>query len=140
MKAGIIQALENAGVFVDVEEQNEINIINLIDDSIQFVSFVVQLEEIFKIELTSELLVIDNFSTIDSVCEILQALCEYKALYTLSYSMVLKQKDGGIADMKTLKKIAIKKTIVKSDKNKVMLYSTEGNGCSNAPYGSNCSC
>jgi hypothetical protein len=54
--------------------------------------------------------------------------------------MVLKQKDGGIADMKTLKKIAIKKTIVKSDKNKVMLYSTEGNGCSNAPYGSNCSC
>lgn len=57
MKAGIIQALENAGVFVDVEEQNEINIINLIDDSIQFVSFVVQLEEIFKIELTSELLV-----------------------------------------------------------------------------------
>lgn len=78
MKAGIIQALENAGVFVDVEEQNEINIINLIDDSIQFVSFVVQLEEIFKIELTSELLVIDNFSTIDSVCEILQALCQEK--------------------------------------------------------------
>lgn len=76
MRAGIIRALENAGVFVDAEEDEGINIMNLIDDSIQFVSFIVQLEEIFQIELTNELLVIDNFNTIDSVCEILQALCQ----------------------------------------------------------------
>lgn len=46
MKAGIVQALENVGVFLDTNEQEDIDIANLIDDSIQFISFIVQLEEI----------------------------------------------------------------------------------------------
>ena len=53
-KAGISQALENVGIFVDTHDAIDIDLMSLIEDSIQFISLVVQLEEIFDIEIPNE--------------------------------------------------------------------------------------
>lgn len=42
--------------------------------------------------------------------------------------------------MKKLEKKPLKKMVAKPDKEKVMLYSTEGNSCANQPYSANCTC
>jgi len=42
--------------------------------------------------------------------------------------------------MKNIEKILLKKRLKNKDKEKLMLYSTEGNSCSNQPYSANCSC
>jgi hypothetical protein len=42
--------------------------------------------------------------------------------------------------MKEIKKITLRKKSSNKNQEKVTLYSTEGNSCSNAPYSANCSC
>jgi len=42
--------------------------------------------------------------------------------------------------MLKLEKKILKKKVSKPDKAKFVLYTTEGNSCTNKPYSSNCSC
>lgn len=70
----LIDVLEEAGIYVDYEEKDDINISNYIKDSIQFISIIVAMEEKLEIEIPDELLIIDTFSSfnhlIDIICEI----------------------------------------------------------------------
>ena len=74
VKKILINVLEDAGIYVDYEEKDDINISNYIKDSIQFISIIVAMEEKLKIEIPDELLIIDTFSSfnhlIDIICEI----------------------------------------------------------------------
>ena len=58
---------------------------NYIEDSIQFMSFVVKLEEEFEIEFPNELLIFDNFKTLDSIENMIQQLVvgQHKVLYVI---------------------------------------------------------
>lgn len=69
----VLKTLDEVGIFVDnTEEDNDLT--NYIEDSIQFMSFVVKLEEEFEIEFPNELLIFDNFKTLDSIENMIQQL------------------------------------------------------------------
>ena len=72
-KEKIISALEESGVLIDGSNE-EANINQYFDDSIQFMTFLVNLENIFEIEFPNELLVFENFDNINNICEMIQEL------------------------------------------------------------------
>ena len=72
-KEKIISALEESGVLIDGSIE-EANINQYFDDSIQFMTFLVNLENIFEIEFPNELLVFENFDNINNICEMIQEL------------------------------------------------------------------
>ncbi len=80
----VLKTLDEVGIFVDnTEEDNDLT--NYIEDSIQFMSFVVKLEEEFEIEFPNELLIFDNFKTLDSIENMIQQLVvgQHKVLYVI---------------------------------------------------------
>ena len=70
-KEKIISALEESGVLIDGSIE-EANINQYFDDSIQFMTFLVNLENIFEIEFPNELLVFENFDNINNIVLITQ--------------------------------------------------------------------
>ena len=47
IKTNIIKALENVGIFIDESIEKEHNLKNYIENSIQFISMIIEIEEIF---------------------------------------------------------------------------------------------
>jgi len=77
IKRAIEIALENAGIFADLNDE-DINLINMFEDSIQFIMFIVKLEEDLKIDIPNELLIFDNFKSIKNIIDILNAAVQMK--------------------------------------------------------------
>ena len=73
-KSRIIKALEKSFIFVDDSEIDGADLSNYIDDSIQFMSFIVNLEEVFEIEIPIELMLLDNFISMEAICSTISAL------------------------------------------------------------------
>lgn len=73
-KSGIIKALEQSFIFIDDSELDEVDLSSYIEDSIQFMSFIVHLEEIFELEIPAELMRLDNFKNPDEICSIISEL------------------------------------------------------------------
>lgn len=73
IRVKICQALDKVGVFVE-EPIEEANLNQFFDDSIQFMTFIVELENVFEIEFPNEILVFDNFDRIDNICDIVSSL------------------------------------------------------------------
>lgn len=71
-KNDIIECLHNIGIFIDDCNDDEVILLrNYIEDSIMFVSFIVELEEKFDIEIPDEYLLITEMETIDDVCNVI---------------------------------------------------------------------
>lgn len=68
VKEKIINSLENIGIFIDISSATDVDLNNYIEDSIQFMSMIVQLEKIFNTEIPSDLLLFDNFDSIEKIC------------------------------------------------------------------------
>lgn len=74
IKKGIIEALENIGVFCDCED-DDIQLQEVILDSIMCITFIIELENIFGIEIPDKYLNRDQLS-------------DYKAIENLIYSLL----------------------------------------------------
>lgn len=61
IKDGVIKALEQTFIFIEPNELDNVDLSQYIEDSIQFMSFIVNLEDIFSVEFPPELLLLDNF-------------------------------------------------------------------------------
>ena len=72
--ASIIKALENVFIYVDIEDCADIELNEYIINSIQFMSFIVELENELNIEFPPELLLIENFSDINKIVEIIMEI------------------------------------------------------------------
>lgn len=72
IKKEIIDAFNNVGISVDVST-NE-NLSDVIGDSLMFVSLIVEVEDRLGIEIPSEYLNIDNFSTIESFVSVIEKI------------------------------------------------------------------
>lgn len=79
IRSKVISALSKIYVFIDESEDENVNLESYIEDSIQFMSFIVELEEIFDVEIPAELLHFDNFKMLDDTCAILEELLEVNA-------------------------------------------------------------
>lgn len=74
IKNGIYKALEDAFIFIDSNETENIELTSYIEDSIQFMSLIVYLEDNFKIDFPPELLLFENFKHINDVYNIIYEL------------------------------------------------------------------
>lgn len=74
VRAKVIEILALNFIFVDNNETDNVDISLYIEDSIQFVSFVVELERAFCIEIPDELLTFDRFRYLDNICIILEEI------------------------------------------------------------------
>lgn len=79
IKEGILKALENIFIFIDPDELDNINLDEYILDSLQFMSFIVELEDIFKIEFPPELLLIENFNNIEDISTFIEELVKLQS-------------------------------------------------------------
>ena len=64
----ILLCLENIGIELG-EEEKEVNLRDILQDSLLFISFIVQVEEVFGIQLDDSFLMIDNLKTIRGFAE-----------------------------------------------------------------------
>ena len=71
IKKILIDVFEDAGIYVDCEEKDDINISNYIKDSIQFISIIVAMEEKLEIEIPDELLSLDTFGSFNHLIDII---------------------------------------------------------------------
>ncbi len=70
----ILKALENVGIFI--EKPDEVDLSNFFESSIQFMTFIVEIEDIFQIEIPNELLVFENFTSVEKINDIIASLKE----------------------------------------------------------------
>ena len=75
----LINTLQNVDIFIDDDfNDDDIDIRNYITSSIQFISFIVEIERDFNIEIPDEMLVIDNFSSLNELTEKISNLIKRK--------------------------------------------------------------
>ncbi len=75
----LINTLQNVDIFIDDDfNDDDIDIRNYITSSIQFISFIVEIERDFNIEIPDEMLVIDNFSSLNELTEKISDLIKRK--------------------------------------------------------------
>lgn len=73
-KKRIITSLSSVFIFIDENEVDNIDLSLYIEDSIQFISFIVALEDEFNIEIPDELLIFEKFRYLDDICTIINEL------------------------------------------------------------------
>lgn len=78
IKNNILQTLENVGLFFSAEELEKAAIGDLFDSSLQYISFIAELEQIFDIEIPDEYLEPEKLSSIDSIIDIITQLQQKK--------------------------------------------------------------
>jgi acyl carrier protein len=71
-KDRVLKCLENVGLLIDSESEEQL--IEIVDDSILFISFVVELEEEFGVEIPDELLTMECFRNTHELCILLENL------------------------------------------------------------------
>jgi len=74
----ILNTLESVSIFIELSEFDTVDLENFIQDSLQFISLVVALENEFKIEFPTELLIFDNFKQMNDIYNIINELMYQK--------------------------------------------------------------
>lgn len=77
MKEQILKCLANLGVFIDDCDSNSL-LRDFIADSVMFISFLVELEQTFGIEISDEYLNPEKLKTLDEVCEMVSIFLNQK--------------------------------------------------------------
>lgn len=75
MKQIVLNSLTKAGINLIVSDGADIDLREYIQDSLVFISFIVELEENLGIEIPYEMLTYDSFSSLDEVCQRLAIFC-----------------------------------------------------------------
>lgn len=76
IKEEIVQALNNVGLFFTIEELEVENIGELIPDSLTYISFIVELEQAFDIDIPDEYLLPERLSSLNGIVEIINELTQ----------------------------------------------------------------
>jgi acyl carrier protein len=77
IKNQIIDCAERAGVMLDNDACNvDIDLREHIEDSLQFISFIIEIENELGLEIPPDMLLFDNLASIDSFCCMLNELSE----------------------------------------------------------------
>lgn len=76
--ARIVEALNVIGLFYEAEDLKEMSLKELLEDSLMFISFVIELENLCDIEIPDEYLIIDNMPDIPAVVRTIQVLLQEK--------------------------------------------------------------
>ena len=75
----IISILQEAGnVIDDIDLNEDVDLQVYLNDSIQFISFIISVEEKFDIEFPDEMLLIDNIKSLDNFAGIIDLCIEEK--------------------------------------------------------------
>ena len=76
VKTLLIAIFEEEGIYIDSNEEADINISNYIKDSLQFISIIVAIEEKFGVEISDGIMVLEAFESfhrlIDTIYEMLK--------------------------------------------------------------------
>ena len=67
----ILAALEESGIYVNIATDEDVDLRNFFDSSLQFISLIVNLEEKFKTDMPDEFLLYDNFQSFNNLCELM---------------------------------------------------------------------
>ena len=71
VKTKLIEAIESVGVNVSPYPASDIDLVSILDGSLQFLSMIISIEEVLQITIPDEFLIIDNFHSLDGfVCMI----------------------------------------------------------------------
>ena len=66
----IIEVMNQVGMFIDLNtdsDNDDVDLREFIQNSVQFISFVLELENVFNIVLPNQYLLIDNFSSLKAI-------------------------------------------------------------------------
>lgn len=74
----VVQALGNVGILVGEEELGSQSIGEIIPNSLMYISFIVELEQAFDIEIPDEYLDPSKLTSVESIVELIQKLKEGK--------------------------------------------------------------
>lgn len=78
MRDGIIQCFQNLGILIDPESEANPSLSEYLDSSMVFVSFIVELEQYFDIEISDEYLIEGRLSSYADVELMLEELISKK--------------------------------------------------------------
>lgn len=74
----IINILSNIGIIIEnIDKDSSIFLNEYIEDSIAFISFVVEIENVFGIEIPDEYLLFSEMETLSDVCNIINSIKAY---------------------------------------------------------------
>lgn len=71
IRENILNCLLNVGCVVNSTTSN---LDDIVDNSIMFITFIIQLEECFNIEIPDEYLLMEKFETIDAIVNLVEKL------------------------------------------------------------------
>ena len=69
-----IKCLENVGIFINNESSEDVCLVDHNLDSITFISFIVELENTFHIEIPSQYISYDFLSSLNSIINVIESL------------------------------------------------------------------
>lgn len=72
----LVEILEEMGFIIFEKNDEDINIGDYITDSIQFISFIINIEQLLGTELTEDFLQFDILSSVNGLSNKLSAFCE----------------------------------------------------------------
>ena len=73
VKEKIVECMNHMGI-VDFEEDANFRVDDYILDSVMFVSFIIELEQMFDIEIPDEYLVADRLQTFDDIYNMIESV------------------------------------------------------------------
>lgn len=73
----IISVVDNMGLLIELGSE-DINLQDYIIDSLQFISFIIELEKAFDIEFPNDLLLYDNIQSLNGLAILIEHLVENK--------------------------------------------------------------
>lgn len=79
---GIIDVLDMMGIVIGEEEFEDLDLREYVIDSLQFITFILELEHYFSIEIPADILVYDNISSFNGFSELLVELVEENSIET----------------------------------------------------------
>lgn len=71
IRSRLINIMQNVDIFIDDACVDDIDVRNYISSSIQFISLIVEIEKEFNIEIPDEMFVLDNFSSLNVLSDII---------------------------------------------------------------------
>ena len=72
----IINCLDTIGVFIDEDDNVDLDLREYIEDSMQFLLFMVELEKKLNIKIPDDFLLFDKVSSLNAYCEMISACLE----------------------------------------------------------------
>ena len=70
----IIECFNNIGIMVDNDDLSDFDMQNFIEDSIMFITFIIELETKFEIEVPDEYFMPDKINSFDDIVDLIYLL------------------------------------------------------------------